>query len=174
MKIRDFWTYLIKILGLWFILSSLSYLSGYFSITLFYFQTEDFGSLAAGVVGLLIVALLYWLLLQLLFFRTDWIIDQLKLDKGYQEEKLHLDGQMPAIVNIAIIVTGGFLLINTLPVLFKELFDFFQKNTIFRESTSSGSLILLTIKVIIGYLLISNSNIITKYIMKQSSGIDNF
>lgn len=171
MTIRDFWASLIKILGLWFILSSLSNLTGYLSITLFYFQTGELSGLVRGILGLLIVGLLYWLLLRLLFFRTDWIIDQLKLDQGYQEEKMNLDGQqMAAIANIAIIVTGGVLLANTIPTLLKESFVFFQQETIFREHPSSGTLILLMAKAVIGYLLITNSSTIIKYALKNSSG----
>lgn len=168
MTIRSFWNIFLKILGFWLITEMFS--TGYSFLTAisFMFDAYDGGSRIMSLIFTLIIMMIYLLGLYLFFFRTNWLIDVLKLDKGFTEDRLDLNGYLFPVLHIAVIVTGGLLLADALPKLCRELFEFFQVTTIFRESKSSGFLIMMLVKALIGYLLMTNSQFIVSFIRKRS------
>jgi hypothetical protein len=122
----------------------------------------------ALTIGLLILTfLIYFLILRLFVFKTSWIIDKLHLDKGFVEEKLELNMHRSTILNLAIIIIGGLMFIDALPLFCNQLFTYFQQTSnsgLFGSNPISAWVILYFIKGIIGYLMMTNSNYITKVI----------
>jgi hypothetical protein len=123
---------------------------------------------AIVIVMLLLLTIgIYIFILRLFVFKTDWIIEKLKLDIGFQEEKLELNIPFRTVLTIAIIVIGGLIFIDGLPQFCRVLFNFVQQKSLFRESSISGWLVFYFIKTLIGYLLMTNTKIIIDFINKQ-------
>ncbi len=85
MTIRTFWNILLKIMGIWLILSGFSVIPQFiwaFSV----FGNQPKGSTLLGVAAiavlLLVTAALFIFIMWLFIFKSDWIISKLKLDKG--------------------------------------------------------------------------------------------
>lgn len=124
MLINTFWKLLLKIIGLWILFgafsvipqlsTSLSFLDGSLNTT---------GLLQ--VWGLLFLSLfLYFIVVRVFIFKTDWIIEKLKLDKNFKEEKIDINYNTSTILNIAIIIMGGLILLDAFPAFISRLYVF--------------------------------------------------
>lgn len=167
MTIRTFWTIFIKILGLWLVLDSPAIVVQIFTAVitpaLAYPETGSYITIAVCLFTLLVYAFILWLFV----FKTAWLIDKLHLDKGFAEDNLALNIHHTTVLSIAIIVIGGLMLVDSLPQFCREIFNFYQTKTIFREDPETSWLILHFFKIAIGYLLLTNSKLIAAFIEKQ-------
>jgi hypothetical protein len=117
-----------------------------------------------------LIIVLYLLVLYFCLFRTDWIIDKLKLDKGFKEEKFELNIHRSSIYSISIIVIGGLVLIRSFPQLIRQLLIYFQQGSLPRDYSSNPtwSFILLNfIETLIGLYFITSSRTIANFIERQ-------
>lgn len=133
-----------------------------------FFDQEDGSFAIALTLGLLILTfLIYFFILRLFVFKTSWLIDKLHLDKGFTEEKFELNMHRSTILNIAIIIIGGLIFVDALPLFCNQLFTYFQQKSnsgLFGSNPTSAWIIFYFIKGIIGYLMMTNSNYITNFI----------
>lgn len=112
--------------------------------------------------------LIYLLILRLFVFKTSWLIDKLHLEKGFKEERIDLNISQTTVLTIATIVVGALIFVNSFPTLCQQTFIFLRDKKMFSESQNSGWIIFHSVKTIIGYLLMTNSKIIVRFIDKQS------
>lgn len=169
MKIRTFWTIFIKIIGIWLVMGSATVIPQFFS-TLFFsdpFNTSQ--SFVLTVFYLLLTIGIYLFILRLFVFKTAWLIDKLHLDKGFTEEKIDINVKTSTVLTIAIIVMGGLMFLEGLPLLCKSIFVFFQQQSFFNESPASEWIVFNLIQTTIGFLLMTNSQKVLAFINKQAS-----
>jgi len=165
MTIKTFWTIFLKILGLWIVKGSLYVIPQFYSV--FYFSTHENDSVDLIFWVILIIAV-YVLLLRLFLFKTAWLIRILRLDKGFGDNKLELNIDRSAILSIAIIVIGGITFVDTLPYLFSQLFELLRNKSLPDDTSVSMNLLFDAIKVIIAYILMTNSKSIVQFIIRHS------
>ena len=171
MSVKNFWTVLLKIMGIWLVVG------GFTTLTQFISAFSFFGSnnnenwwTVLYIIGLLILTIaVYIFVLWLFIFKTSWLIDRLKLEKGFHEENIEINIQTSSILTIATIVIGGLIFIDSLPQFCKQVFFFFQQKNQFIESPSSVWIIFYLVKTLLGYLLITNSKVVVKFLLKQST-----
>jgi len=170
MTIRTFWNIFIKILGIWLVLSALTVIPQFARMLTFFGTTSNDRLLGIGItVALFLLTIgIYALILRLFIFKTDWLIDKLHLDKGFSEEKLELNIQRTTVFTIAVIVIGGIMLVDSFPLLCQQTLVFIQQDNLFRESPNSGWIIFHLVKTILGYLLMTNSKFVVRFIDKQN------
>jgi hypothetical protein len=170
MSVRNFWTVFLKIMGIWLVIGGFTTLAQFMSAFTFLGsnQNENWWTILS-VVGLLLLTItMYFVVLWIFVFKTSWLIDKLKLEKGFHEEKIEFNVQTSSILTIATIVIGGLIFIDALPQLCKQVFFFFQQKNQFVESPSSEWVIFYLVKTLVGYLLVTNSKVIVKFLQKQS------
>jgi hypothetical protein len=174
MNIRTFWTLFLKILGIWLILSGLTVIPQFISAFAYFGDNHQDNFFAAIyiIVILLLTIGLYFVVLKLLVFNSNWLIDKLKLDKGFQEEKIDLNITLKTVLTIATIVIGGLILVDALPMLCKQIFTFMQQKSVFREDPQFSWIIFYSIKALIGYLLMTNSKMVINYIDKSTENVE--
>lgn len=171
MNIKDFFRLLIKIFGLYLfitlliqVVQSISYISLDFGIGLIL--------ISVGTIGLS-VAILYYL-----FTQGDAIINFLKLDKGFDNEEMHITGiTMEHIIALATLFLGGSIIANNLPDFIYNCF------LAFKEKITDHSLSVLrsvpytvnysvwfkdAFMVVTGYLMITNYRRITLWMTKNN------
>ncbi len=167
MTIRTFWTIFIKILGIWLILSFITAIPQFLSM-LSYIDPNEMGPGYPSAIALLLLIIgLYIFILRLFIFKTAWLINILHLDKGFIEEKIALNIKYSTILSIATIVIGGLIFVDGLPEFCKATFNFFQQKRVFGENPNSEWIIFYSVKTVIGYLLITNSQSVVKFIDRQ-------
>ncbi len=168
MTIRTFWTILIKILGIWLVLDSVTVIPQFIS-TLFYTDPNDTGQGFALSIALLLLTIgVYLFILRLFVFKTAWLIDKQHLDKGFDDEKIDLNIQLSTVLIVATIVIGGLMFVDSLPQLCKQTFLFFQQKAVFRENPKSNWIIFYLVKTILGILLMTSSKQVVAFIVKRT------
>ncbi|WP_413998196.1 hypothetical protein ACMDB5_10425 [Flavobacterium sp. W1B] len=168
MQIKTFWTILIKIIGLWIFLSSTSILPQFFTTLSYTNGSLDTESLLLLWLILLGTIFIYILIIRVFLFKTNWIIEKLKLENNFAEERIDLNIKNSTVLTIAIIFIGGIILVESLPSFFGRLFDFFRQKSLLKDYSDTSWLIYYFIKIIIGYLLLTNGKNIAKYIEKEN------
>jgi len=167
---RTFWTIFIKILGLWLVLGSITVIPEFIGALSFYGKDGDMLGILIWVFMFLLLLGIFAGILWLFVFKTEWIIDKLRLDKGFTEEKIEVNIHRSTIINIAIIVFGGLMLVDALPLLLKEIIQYYQEKDAYNKFTPSprtGWLFFYFLKVIIGYLLVTYSKVVVNLIERQ-------
>jgi hypothetical protein len=164
---RDFFRILIKIFGLYSAV-----------ITLFSVVPQNISSLYFGdestyvilwvlaVLGIVISLFLF------LLFKSDYIIDKLKLDKGFDEEQIILgDLNNENVFKLALIIIGGFLVIDYTPNLLFDMVNAFKLKATYTSIEGTNvdyfQISIGIINVIIGYLFITNYKSIANYLNKK-------
>lgn len=171
MTIRTFWTILLKILGISLVVRGIYVILNLITTLSMVYDRHETGGAELIRAGIAVfgVVLVYSFILWLFVFKTSWLIRKLQLEKGFNEERIDLNIQLSTILTIAVIVIGGIMIIDSLPQLCQQVFMFFQGKWIFNESPAAGWIILHGTKLILGYLLMTNSRTIVKFINKRSS-----
>jgi hypothetical protein len=171
MTIKTFWTILLKFFGLWFLFISLGVMFQILSMFLLVAKNSPSPDvkkslLAIGMV--LVVSLTIILILWLLIFKTNWVIEKLKLTKGFTEDRLELTMEWSTILTIATIVIGGVVFIDSFPLLVKQSLSFVQQGKPFRNNLESVWIVLYLVKTVLGYLLMTNSRFVVSFIGRQN------
>lgn len=163
---RDFFRVLIKIFGMYsLVLSIFTVIPQNISTILFQF---DIMILVIILASTMITLGLFLILL----FKTDFIIDILKLDKGFDEEQINLGNLTnESIFKLALIIIGGFLIIDYTPTLLFDIVNAFKSKSTFSSiegnSVNYFDIVVSVINILIGYLFIANYKSIAQFLNKN-------
>jgi len=165
MTTRSLFNIILKILGIFFIKDILATIPQLLSITL-YLKEPDISGAVWTLITTALVLLVYGLVSYFLIFKSDLIIDKLKLDKGFDQETIPLNIHRSTILSISIIVIGGLIVADEIPNLCRQLFAYFQEKrmTYGQTNPSISYSVLAAAKIGIGLLLIGNQRQIVNFI----------
>ena len=172
---RTFFALFIKILGIYLVLDSVTIVPEFIFTTISTFTMRDSDTWQGMVITVFLLLLLmatYYFILRFCIFKTDWIIDKLKLDAGFAEEKLELDIHRSTVLRIAVIVMGGLIFIDAFPLFCKEFFNFISfKETVGKlgQTQKTDWIILYLVKMLLGYFLMVNSIIVVSFVERKGS-----
>ncbi|MBL0337261.1 MAG: hypothetical protein IPP73_18585 [Chitinophagaceae bacterium] len=109
---------------------------------------------------------LYSFLAHFLIFKTELIITKFKLDSGFEQKEFVLSIHRSTILSISLIVLGGFILIEEIPMFCRQLYLFFQEKRMTYGQTrpSTVFIIISGVKILTGLLLIGNQRRIVNFI----------
>jgi hypothetical protein len=170
MSVRAFWNILLKIIGIVLVIEGGHIILGLIATCSFFIDNmHETAEIIWWIASVSLSVIFYFFILWLFVFKTSWLIDKLRLEKGFEEESIVFKNDFSAIVTVAVIVIGGIMLIDALPELCKRVFVYYQEKSIhFKESPTTAWIIVYVIKAIIGYLLMTNSKQITGFIYRKS------
>ena len=150
---KDFFRLIIKLFGLYSLTLLLFYVVPQYVPQLLISE-----SLYSSFTIVLIVAVPVSLFL-FLIFKADLIISALKLNKGFDGEKITF-GEMTGtnILQLASIVIGGLLLIDNIPTFLNRLFFLFKESLQDHETSNTEYFYfgVSVVKIVIGYLMLRN------------------
>jgi hypothetical protein len=154
---RSLFNIILKILGIFLIKDFLATIPHLLSAI--YFMTQPDG-LSEGIwvlLSTLMILVVYWFVFYYLVFKTELIIDQLKLDQGFDQPVIPLNMHRSAILSISVIVIGGFLIVDALPDFCRQIFSYFQEKRMTYGMTdpSIAYIILSGVKILIGVFLVT-------------------
>lgn len=166
MTTRSLFNIILKILGIFFIKDILATLPQLLSIFLYLTKDDTAGESIWTLVITILILLAYGLVSYYLIFKSNLIIDKLKLDQGYDQETIPLNVHCSTILSISIIVIGGLIIADEIPNLCRQLFAFFQgkRMTYGQNNPSISYSVLAGAKIVIGLLLVSNQRQIVNFI----------
>lgn len=163
MSVKTFWITLLKILGLCILLQSLPTIQQLIS----WFFVKSINGAGTYFFAMIVSLAVYFLILYFFLFKTNWLIEKLQLEKGFKENKIELDIKSFTLLNIAIIVIGAIIFINSLPALAQQIALFFQQRNLLIESPVSQWIVFYFVKLILGYLMMIKSKQIAGFFHKE-------
>lgn len=165
---RDFFRILIKIIGLYFFIQIVFGVIPS-QISLLGFDSDFSQKIGTIIYFLLIVLLCIGILYYLIRF-PDRIIDLFKLDKGFENESIPLTNfNSRNILTVALVIIGGFLIIENLTTVISLLYYDLKKNynPLFpRDPNNSINLLLSAFNLLLGCLFIVFRKNISEYLEK--------
>jgi len=166
MTTRSLFNIILKILGLFFIQDILATLPQLLSIILYLTKTDTIGEVIWSFLTTLMILFVYCVISFYLIFRSELIIDKLKLDKGFDQEIIPLNIHRSTILSIAVIVIGGLLVADEIPTFFYRLTTYFQEKrmTYGQTDPTVAYIVLAGAKVLVGLLLMINQKRIVNFI----------
>jgi len=166
MKLKTFWKIFLKIFSLYLIWQTLTILPSFFS-TLIFVGGQDKISMFTTLSAIVFIALSFIFVIRYCLFQTDRVIKTLHLDKGFPDEKLEINIHRSSLLSIAIIVLGGLMIADGLPLLVYNCFaytKYINDYKGFSENRITPYLVSNLLKVIIGYFMVADSRLIVNFI----------
>jgi hypothetical protein len=168
---KDLFRLIIKLFGLYIIITTvLSVLPSNIVLVLTEIDTK-------GIIWLTATIGILFYFFHLLVFKPDKIIKWFRLDIGFDDDNINIKNLNPdKISKLAILLVGGILIIRSFPGLLSEaLFAFkysvggSENNNGYYFGSANDYIYLFTsiINITIGYLLISNVNRVSNYIIQK-------
>ncbi len=171
MTIRDLFRVLFRLFGTYSLLISL--------FTIIPQNISNLAYMGKDIILGLWIFLIFFIVISLylfMIFKTDFIIEKLRLDKGFDNDKIIFENiSNLEIYKFAIILLGGFLLIDNIPVFISQLIFIFKNNLnsntiIFNDSKTIYDyfdLLITIFSILLGYLFINNYKFISEYFSKK-------
>jgi len=155
MEVRSLFNLILKIIGIFFIRDILEAFSRLLSVLVYLpqYASSNEGYFNLGVT--LPPLILYTLFTYVLIFRTDSLINLLKLDKNFSG---HVDLRIDraVIMKSAIVIIGGYMVVSELPEFFRHLVYYVQERKLYvrivRPDVSYAAM--SAFKILIGLLLV--------------------
>jgi hypothetical protein len=166
MTTRSLFNIILKVLGIFFIKDILTTIPQLLSVMLYLTKSDTATEAIWTLITSILVLFVYGLVSYYLVFRSELIIDKLKLDNGFDQETIPLNIHRATILSISIIVTGGIIIADEIPNLCRQLFSYFQEKRMtygVTNPTISYS-VLAAAKIMIGILLLGYQRQIVNFI----------
>ncbi len=175
---KDFFRVIIKLMGLYFIISIVfSTLPSNIIFGLQSIPDVDIVSIL-WIVGVTVITIGIFVFL---LYKTDKLIQWLKLDKGFDEDRIIFQNfSTQNILKLAIVIIGGLLVINNIPIFLSYLFFAFKSefgsdyNSHFYKFGSMNDYVKLItsfLSIIIGYLLLRYFNRISRLLNSKENNL---
>ena len=163
---RDFFILLIKTFGLFSVVTSL------FSVLPSNISYAIMDLDAVSIIWVLVSVIIVIGLFVLLVFKSDKVVSLLRLDKGFDDDRIDLGNlNSKGILKLAIIIIAGLLILDNVPGFLSHAFFALKAdvNGMNYESTDNFWWAVSGINLIIGFLLLTNYNGVSKLLIKAES-----
>lgn len=164
---RDFFIVLIRVFGLYaFVISLFSSLPTYVGFTA---ADPDLFSFIWVIGASFIMTGLFLLLV----FHSGKVVDLLKLDKGFQEDRIHLDTlKANELIKIACLVIGGQLFLSHLPSFLTNVYARMktEMQDVELYNADNYGWILDGINLAVGYWLFTNYEKVATWLKPEGKG----
>lgn len=167
---KTFWTFFLKIFGLYLIWQTLILLPSFFSTLVYMFRSDDKLSVFTALCAIVVIGCTFALIFRTCLFKTDFLIKKLRLDKGFEDETVEINIHRSSLLSIATIVIGGLMLADGLPLLVFYGFQYIQRDSAyatFGRNPSSPWLVTNFLKIVIGYFMVADSRLIINFIERK-------
>ena len=163
---RSLFNIILKVLGIFFIQDFLAAIPQVLSVFLLFVTPEGRQEAIWTLVSTLLILFVYGLVSYYLIFRTDAIIDKLKLENGFNQEAFQLNMHRSTILSISIIVIGGLIVANEIPNFCRLLFSYYQQKRLTHGLQDPGisRIVMSGAKIIVGILMLTNQRQIVRFI----------
>lgn len=185
MKTKDFFTLALKLFALYSLITMIfNVIPSYMTVLIHdrFGQPDYSGAIyAVGAVALLTGLFVY------LVNRSAWVVEKLRLDRGFEESTIPLDKlDANAIVKIACIIIGGMIFVQNIPYFLMHLYAAFRMDV---DNAGDGGILgaldyylgsshrdhvvdlaINTLNLMVSWLLLTNYDFVArKLVAKQES-----
>jgi hypothetical protein len=169
MATRSLLIIILKVLGLFFVKDFLPLIPQFLSLfSLFITYFED--GIISPIVASFLSLFLYGYFAYVLLFKTEWVIDKLRLEQGIESENWSFKLHRSVILQISTIIIGALIIVNAVPDLLRQLFLYVQHIRSqgglldYNPKPDYTLLIIYTVQILIGLLILGYQRRIAVYI----------
>jgi len=163
---KDFFRVLIKLFGLYWLISTVFSLS-----QIVYISANNAGWM--GIIYSVVMLSILGFLFYVLIFKSDSIIDLLKLDKGFDEDRIEFQNfNTENILMLAVIIIGATMILDSIAIFLNQIylgvkvFMSNQSDYVTINGQSNYQLMFSSTKLVLGYILLTNYPSISKFLLK--------
>lgn len=166
MKVSSFWIILIRISGLYFLFQLI--FGVLFVITSGLGMVDRGEAIYTLIFSLIFSGGLFMLVLRYLILHPNLLIQRFNLTSHFEEESFQISRDKTSLIQIAIIVLGGLYLLDAIPAFLRTVVALMQMDQFFNESPLLPDIIQNFVLIVLGFLLMSRSRAIAKWIEDKS------
>lgn len=174
---KNLFNIILKIFGLFFLREIVFIIPQLISSISYFTKSDTFGEVQNTSEGLLTFILIsatiifYGFIIYQLLFKTNNVVGKLKLDRGFNQEEFSFNFPASLALTIALIVTGGVILINEVPNLCRNIFSYFQEKSLTHGMTKPNFsyIIISAVKIIIALLIIGERSRIVEFVENRKA-----
>lgn len=170
MSVRTLFNIILKVIGILF-LKELITSTPQFLSTIYLLLSDDklSSSNYVWILCVLIFNVSFFIFpFVFLIFKTEYVIDLLKLGDGLFEDNITFNMHRSTVLSITVMVVGGILFVEEIPALFYKVYQFFfYKKTGLSNENIPTLIYLSIIKVIVGLFLMIGQRQIVNLIERQ-------
>jgi hypothetical protein len=168
---RSLFNIILKIFGLFFLREMVLVLPQLISWISFFIHPDNLDNSSysnygiEGFIAALFIIAFYCFLIYLLLFKTNAVLDKLKLDEGFNQEAFSFNISTSLVLTIALIVVGGVILTEEIPNFCRDVFSYFQEKNLTRGMTKPNYAYMITsgVKIVLGFLIIGERKRIVEF-----------
>ena len=155
MEPRSLFNLILKVIGVFFIrviLEAFSHtLSAFLYIPEYSSAREAFFNVAVSLPPLILYSLLSWYFI----FRSEKIINILRLEKNFQNRPVPIAIERHMLLTAAVIIAGAWILVNEIPEFFRHAVYYYQERKLYVRMTRPdiSYIVMSTVKIVIGFML---------------------
>ena len=165
---KDFFRMIIKLIGLYWIVTTM-YAQLPYLISVFFKEFNS--SYLPFTISYFVICI--FLFVSLVFY-TDKVVSFLKLDKGFDEDRIDFSNfNIGNIIKLALIIVSCIVIVNNISPFFNQTYYFFKLKLSMNLSdtvnyTSQNDYIWATsfVNLVLGYLLLTNYPAVSLFLMK--------
>lgn len=163
---RSLFNIILKIFGLFFLREMVNTVPQLISSFLYFTRADSMENGLLTFIFTAIVLAFYAFIIFQLLFRTNSVLDKLKLGQGFNQEEFSFHISTSLVLTITLIVTGGVILINEIPDLCRQLFTYFQEKRLTHGMANPdfSYSIIAAVKILIGLLIIGERKRIVAFV----------
>lgn len=92
----------------------------------------------------------------------------MKLDQKFTENRIDANIPYKSALSIAVIVIGALVFVEAIPRLCSSIYEFVKQKELIKDYVGTSWLIFYFLEALSGYLIMTNSKTIIKFIDKQT------
>lgn len=164
---KDFFRILIKIFGLYSLVTAM------FTVLPNSFSTVFYDLDAYGILHVLLLLIMVVFLYTLLIKNPDKVIRLLKLEEGFDDDYIKFENlNSENIIKLGLIVIGGFLLIDNIPYFLSHTYVAFKSDVSGSEINPTENIYWATsfLNIIVGYILVTYFKKLSKILNEKKEG----
>ena len=175
MSPRNLFNVVLKIMGILFLKYTIELAPQFLQLVPYIKDTPTFDMICIAS-SLIAVLVIYLAFTYMLIFKSDYLITKLKLTSGF-DEIIPINADRKTIIGISVIIIGGLVVIDSVPLLFKQVYNYYLSMQISQGMAKTKYdvqyFILYTSKIIIGLLLMGEQKRITNLIYRYTDNDKN-
>lgn len=163
---RSLFNLILKVIGIFFIRDILEACSHTLSALIYVPQYSTPREALFNVAVSLPPVFLYTLLAWFFIFRSERVVNLLRLDRNFTDKTVFLNIERHMLLTAAVIIAGAWILVNEIPEFFRHAVYYYQERKIYvRMARPDISYIIMSVvKIAIGLLLIIFNNSIVNVV----------
>jgi hypothetical protein len=164
---RSLFTIILKIVGLLFLKNILAGIFQLLPLLANALQLESLQEMSLLVLTAVFSLLVFAIAPYCFLFKTEWLIDKLRLDQGFEQKLLALNVHRSTVLSISIIVVGGLLLVDEIPSFLQQLVTYSAERRDGQLNPDTSYLVWTVAKLAVGALLIGKQQQLVNFIEYQ-------